>query len=234
MATSLWDQVKIYVDEAPAAGFINTNFGKLTVTPIVVRWEEKDGVRAPIKHALKEGEALKDGESLELKFVVNISELNPSLTFEYERTIQIRNNGSQKTDWAEIVLPSLEKVFGKGWASVIETQPYVSVEDANNVAGRSNPNNGKIYQVPRFTARFESKAACEAARELRYHKKDAGEAVAEDDTAPTAEAIKQAVSLIASVGEKKAKKMLEKKPFGNYDADVLFALAMNPDEDGDE
>lgn len=224
MASALWNKVKAFSDEAPAAGFTNVNFGRLEVTPIVVKWDTNDGVRSNTKRPLKEGEELSDGELLELKFVVNISELNPALTFEYERSVQIKNSGSQKTDWDEIVRPALEKIFGKtAWAEAIEKKPYVAVEDAPNLSGRASAS-GKVYGVPKITAKFASKEECEKARDLRYHKKDSAPV---GDSTPTAEAIEQTASLIKSVGEKKARKMLDSKPFGEYDADDLFALAMN-------
>lgn len=228
--SDLFSKIKAYADEAPAAGFVNVNYGKLTTTPIVVKWTEVDGVRAPVRRVLKEDEELQDGESLELKFVVNISELNPKLTFEYERTVPIKANGSKKTDWAEIVLPSLEKVFGKTtWAEVIEKQPYVAVEAANNVAGNAS-GSGKIYDVPKFIARYATKAECEAARDLRYHKKDSEAAASDEVLEVTPEAIEQARSLIKSLGDKKALKMLATKPFGNFDPDVLWALATAEEE----
>lgn len=229
---SVFSKIKSYSDEAPASGFINVNFGKLTVTPVVVSWKNEGTVRSVIKRELKEGEELKNGEQLELKITVAISELNPKLTFEYERNVPIKSNGSQKADWAEITLPSLEKVFGKNWADAIEKNPYVAVEDASNIAGRASAT-GKVYGIPKFTATFKNKAECEAARDARYGKRD-DEAAEEDEinpSAPTPEAIKQAASLIASIGEKKARKTLANHPFGPYDVDVLVALALNPDED---
>ena len=222
MTSTLWNKVKTYSDQAPEAGFVNTNFGKLICTPVVVTWKTVDDVRSVDKRPLKDGEELQDGEQLELNFKVLISELNPALTFEYERSVPIKNSGSQKTDWDEIVRPSLEKVFGKNaWADAIEKQPYVAVDDTPNLAGRAS-SAGKVYGVPKIVAKYASKAECEKAKDLRYHKK---EEVASSE--PTADAIEQAKSLIASVGDKKARTMLDKKPFGDFDPDTLFALAMN-------
>ena len=222
--SNLWNKIKQYSDDAPKAGFVNVNFGKLIVTPMVVSWSEIDGVRSVLKRPMVEDEELSTSQQLELAFKVMISELNPSLTFEYERNVAIRNSGAQKSDWAEITRPSLEKVFSKNWAEVIEKQPYVSVEDTPNVAGTAS-SSGKIYGVPKFTAKFENKAACEAARDIRYKKHEAVEEKA--SSVPTAEAIEKTKSLIGSVGDEKARKMLDKKPFGAYDPDDLFALAKN-------
>lgn len=235
MSNSLFSKIKTYADEAPAAGFVNTNFGKLIVTPIVVSWstDPDSGIRSVKKLPLQEGQELTKDEQLELSFKVMISELNPALTFEYERSVPIKNNGSQKTDWAEIVLPALEKTFGKNaWADAIEKQPYVAVEDVNNVAGRAS-SSGKVYGVPKITAKYASLDECKKARDLRYPKREeAGAAVAEevDPNKPTEDAITQTRSLIESVGEAKARTMLKKNPFGAYDIDVLIALALNPDE----
>jgi hypothetical protein len=232
-ASNLWNKVKTYADSAPTAGFVNVNYGKLIVTPLVVEWKEVDGVRSPVKHALKEGEELQEGQQLELSFKVMISELNPALTFEYERNVPVKNSGGQKTDWDEIVRPALEKVFGKNaWADAIEKQPYVAVEDTPNLAGRAS-GSGKVYGIPKVTAKFASKEECVKAHDARYHKKGDAGAEEVDPTQPSPEAIEKTVALIASVGEKKARTMLDKKPFGDFDPDILFALAMNPTTPGE-
>ena len=225
--SNLWNKVKQFSDAAPEAGFVNINFGKLVVKPMVVKWLDKDGVRTPDKRELKDGEELQDGEQLELDIKVLISELNPALAWDYHKNVTVKNSGTQKTDWNETVRPSFERVFGKTvWADALEKQPYVAVEDVPNLAGKSS-DAGKVYGVPKVIARYASKEECIKARDARYPKKAEGETAVEVDSGnPPQSVIEQAKSLVASVGRDKALKMLSKKPFGDYDADTLFALAV--------
>lgn len=218
------NQVQQLADDAPEAGFVNVNYGKLTVKPMVVIWREVDGIRSPDKRDLVSGYQLQEGETMELVFTVNISELNPNLTFEYERNVPVRKSGNKKTDWDEIVRPSLEKVFGKQWAkAVIGATPYVAVEDFPNVAGKAS-SNGKVYGVPKLIAVYKSKAECQAARDERY--KNRGEPAAADASVGVPEAIiAQVKGLVNSIGAKAAYGALTNKPFGDYEPAMLFEVA---------
>lgn len=232
MTATFWDQVQKLAEEAPEAGYANVNFGKLTAIPVVINWTtDGDGVRKPERKPLKDGAALAEGESLEIQFKVEISELNPNLEFDYERSVPVRKSGRVKTDWSEIVLPSLEYVFGKDWGkAIIGKNPYVLVEDAANIAGKASAT-GRVYGVPKFLQVFKSKAECQAARDIRFAKHDAATPVPAEEGAVETDGpvvddavIKQVKSLVDSVGEKKAAKMLESRPFGDFDPEFLLGL----------
>src|SRR5574341_1006516 len=139
-----WSTVQDAADNAPEAGYANINYGRLDVIPRAVSWHTTEEYndqgkkkRESTKRDMKEGDTLKEGESLELNFIVNISELNPNIQFEYERNVTVRKSGRVKTDWSEIVEPSLIAVFGKQWAKAILGKGlYVEVEGVPNVAGK--------------------------------------------------------------------------------------------------
>jgi hypothetical protein len=227
MADNFWSQVQVMADEAPEAGFAAVNFGKLVATPNVLTFvTDENGKRNAVRTQLKPGHALGEGESLEIEFKVLISELNTALEFEYSRNVNIRKSGRVKTDWSEIVLPSLETVLGKDWAMALEKQPYVEVEDVPNIAGNTSKS-GKIFGVPKLVRVFKNKTECAEARNKRFPPRENSAAVGEEETGlefPD-DVIEQAKSLIKSVGEKKARKMLTSKPFGEYEADALFIQA---------
>lgn len=235
MADSFWSQVQHLAEEAPEAGFAAINYGKLVATPMILKWERNGEVRTPVRTPLKAGQTIGEGESLEINFKILISELNPNLQFDYERSIPVRKSGRVKTDWSEIVLPSLEATFGKNWAQALEKQPYVEVEDVGNIQGKTSSTTGKVYGVPKFLRVFKGKAEAMEARAKRFPPRE-GE-VPESETssgelnAVPEEVLLQVKSLIASVGPKKAKKMLENKPFGEYDADDLLQRASEAEEE---
>ena len=221
---SFADKVKKVADEAPSAGFVNVNFGKLTTTVNVLEWKSVDEVRTPVRTPFKEDQELKKGQDLELTFKIEISELNPKLEFDYERNVVIKktsDDGKFKTDWSETVLPSLEKTFGDDWAKVITNSKgvYVSAEHVDSVnlpkAGKKN------YGVPKFTARFKTLADCKAARDERYgHKEESDE---ETTLGIPAQIIVQAQAVLKSVGMKQLEKMLDQNAFGEYDKDAILA-----------
>jgi hypothetical protein len=214
------------VDAAPEAGMANINFGKLSAEPQVATWSDgPEGGRVKTV-APWTGQTLTRDQSLEIKFTVNISELNPKLEFEYERSIVVRKSGRVKTDWSEIVEASLLEVFGKNWANEIAKSPYVGVEDFPNVAGNASKK-GKVFGVPKFLAVYKSKEECMKAREDRYGKKADGgtEGVVAPGAVPQ-EVVNNVKALLASLGsEEQAMAMLAAKPFGNYDPAVLITLA---------
>lgn len=224
--SEFWKSVQGMADEAPEAGYANVNFGKLVVTPMVTHWTTDDeGKRHPEKKELKEGQSLADGETLELNVKVMISELNPKLEWEYERNIQVRKSGRVKTDWSETVLPSFEKYLGKDWAEVLSKQPYVAVEDEPNLAGKASAK-GNVYGIPKLIAVYKNKAACAAARDEKFKKRGDAAIVPDDNAAVPSVVVEQVKSLIKSVGEAAALKMLtDSKPFGDYDAETLIGLA---------
>lgn len=221
---SYLDKLKGAIDNAPEAGFINVNYGRLSTKIQVMSWQEVDGVRTPVRRAFVENEELKKNETVELEFTIHISEVNPALNFDYTRNVQVRKSANgQLTDWSETVLPSLEKVFGKDkWIEVLtgKKQVYVSAEHLDSVIKAKEGK--KNYGVPRFTGVFKSLDECKAAREERYGKSEASEGA--EIGIPEA-VIKQAKGLFESVGknEKAFKKMVaDAEPFNAYDADALL------------
>ena len=220
MANALATQIDELVESAPDAGFASYSYGKLTVVPHVVTWEDKKATRTPLKKGQKIDP---QKETIELEFTVNISEFNPKLEFEYIRGVSIRNSSKRvQTDWSEIVQPSLLSVFGKGWSTAILNQPYVEVEDTPQVNGAVSKKTGKAYTTIKFVRVFKNKDECGKAREERYGKSN--------EEAPSSpeipqEVIEQVKGLIGGLGRDAAAKLLEeKKPFGNYEADTLMAL----------
>ena len=203
------------VNAAPSDEFVNSNFGKLTVNPQVLTWEDRVPSRRPLKD---DEDTLPSGATLEMSFAVEVSELNTNLQWDYERNVAVRNSGASRlTDWGEIVLPSLIKTFGNDWVKAVGKAPYVECHDVPNIQGKKTKA-GKIFGVPKFVKLFSSRAACVAARDERFGGSN-GDGIPDSVVA-------QAKGLIDSVGEDVAREMLEtKKPFGNYEADALITAA---------
>ncbi len=224
---SFADKLKKLSDEAPAAGYVNINFGKLMVEVNVLSWQEIDGVRSPVRVPYKE-QAIKEGENIEVTFDVDITEFNPKVDFHYSRNIVMKKSstdGKFLSDWDKTVLPSLEAVFGANWPAVITDKKgvYVAVENIDSVVP---PKEGKKnYGVPRFLGKFKNAAECKAARDAKYG--PAAEVVAgdEDGIGVPENVVVQAKTLLGSLGGNmdQLKKMLDGKPFGNYDADAIIA-----------
>lgn len=224
MSDSFWGGVQEAADNAKEAGYSNVNFGRLIATPRVLHWETLNEARTPVREDYKKGYVLKEDETLEITFTVMISELNPQLSFEYERTISVRKSGKVKTDWTEIVQPSLVAIFGKNWGTMLEAQPYVSVEDVPNIAGATTKKDpSKVWGVPKFLQAFKTKEECIAAMGERY-KSRAGANGATAEVQVPEKVIKQVRGLVDSVGSAKALGMLKDKPFGDYDPQALLDL----------
>lgn len=226
--SGIWDKIQGMAENAPEAGFAAVNFGKLTVTPLVVSWatETKDGaeIRVANKRPLAENEELAEGQQMEFLFSVDISEFNPALTWAYERSVPVKRSGVKvKTDWSEIVLPSIISVFGEKWAEKFAKQPYVCIEDVENFNGNTSKKSGKVLLIPKFVALYKNKAECLAAREKRFPKRE--EAGVAETTEIPAIVITSTKALIESIGEDAARKALANHPFGDYDPDTLIALA---------
>ncbi len=214
-------------DAAPEAGFAPVNFGKLIVEPFVKSFGTGGDKHAPPTiEPMKDGQKLAPNQILVFKFTVNISELNPALQFEYERDVNIQKSGRNKTDWSEIVLPSLVKVFGDNWGEAVSKQPYVEVEDVPNVNGTVAKSSGKVLGVPGFLRAFKSKADCQKAREARFGSAAVASSASTNGGASIPDAVvAQVKSLVSSVGEETALTMLANKPFGDYEPDDLLKAA---------
>jgi hypothetical protein len=256
------DRVKKLVDEAPVitGRGPNVNFGPVTFTPIVLKWQGRGAGAKPIKtplddymeeHNIDEDDdlVLADGEELQLHVDIDITELNPSLGFHYERDVALlASNKSNKdpkkwvlTDWSETVLPSIEKVFGKDWEKKVfpngkKAAPtlYVAAESVDSL--KPVKEGKKNAGTPKFIAVYEDLEACRAARDLRYPPRDEAEEMAfgpEGDGGAEGgfpeEALDQARELFKS--NKKNKKQTIKMLTAvfedeGYDAEELFAAAL--------
>lgn len=224
---SFADKVKETIDNAPAAGFVNVNFGKLKVDVNVLEWKDIEGVRTPVRVPFTDDTKLRQGQDLELTIEIGISEFNPKLEFEYTRQVIVRKSSEDKkflTDWSEIVEPSLIAVFGKDYASIITDKKKVIYVAAEHVDSLRPPKEGKKnFGVPKFIERYKNAAECAAAREERYGKKD--EAAGGDEALGIPKSVMDQVrALSQSLGgnRKQLKKALDGKPFGNYDTDAII------------
>lgn len=222
--SSLQDKIKQYVDNAPtrSSGSNYIQYGQLRCSVSVITWQGKG--QAPIKTPYKDGMEIESNQSMEIEFAVGVKELNPALEFdEWTRRILVERSGPKiKTDWSEIVLPSLETVFGNDWANVVTGKKvfYVECEQADSI---NPPRDGKRdYGVPKFLRKFKDFDECKAARDERFGHDEEN---ADEQLGIPEEVINQAKGLLKSLkGNKdKLKKMLEDKPFGNYDADAIIA-----------
>jgi hypothetical protein len=231
-----FDLLNELVDEAPTAGFgPQVNFGKCTMEVIIMAWKDVDGTRKADSRPFTKGEQLKNGEYLQITFKVDVTELNPMLTNEYKRRVDVKKSGPKsRTDWSEIVEPSLLSVFGKDWTKRIGKGVYVMVEDAETVQVDRQGNlksfttkEGKTYvnTVPRFLVAYKSKAECEAARAERFTKKENGTLDLGNDI-PENVIAKVRTVLGYGVSDEQLRGILQAE-FPTYEVDDLIAAA-NP------
>lgn len=235
------------IQTAPVVGYgPRVTYGKMTIAKIeVISWEGKKGEQRTMKaRPLGKGEAVKEGEYIQISFNVDIQELNPALTFEYVRRVDVKKSspdGKNKTDWSEIVEPALVKQIGKDWAKKLSKGVYVEVEDAETVqtdkAGKLKGFYKKVDGVateewltntaPKVTAVYKSKAECEAARATRFTKREDSEAEESGDI--PANIVSDARGLLKAVDEDQAREIFEQNaPYNEYDVDELIAAAKKP------
>ena len=196
-------------------------------------------------HKLKDGDdiELESGESFQLQFDIDVSALNPSLDFHYQREVAVlANSDKTKTSWATIVEPSLVKVFGKNWEEKILSNGSKAAPElwvaAENVDAVEKPKEGKKQQtVPKFIALYEDEDACRAARDERYPPRDEEAEMAfgedeadeaDDEEGGITEEIIESVTSLHNANRKNIKqtrKMLETKPFGDFKPDELLKAA---------
>lgn len=247
MSGDIFKKVMAYAQTAPQAftGYgPSPQFGKATMTPYVVAWK-KGG--APDRIPLAEWEGDIGRNQMELVFEVDIQEFNPGLTFNYSRKVRVEvnkvgKNGQveQKTDWSEIVLPSLVAVFGDNWANEINGT-YVEVVDEEShdkpyqkkdpvtrqpmFDEKGEPVMTKPNTV-KFLNKFANKEVCLAAHNARYS--GTGKDVDASASQIPADVVAGAKSLRASMGDDAFKNQFaNQEPFKNYNVDALMA-ASNP------
>jgi hypothetical protein len=261
---SFADKVKKLINEAPVVSSgMNVNFGPMVVTPMVIRWAGRGNppVKTPLldymaEHDIKDADDIeleKGKESFQLHFDIDVSVLNPALDFHYERDVAILESyhnpkNPEKdilTDWSEIVLPSLETVFGKNWYDKVlpngkKAAPVFHVAAENTDSLAPVKEGKKNYGVPKLIAVYGSLAECRKARDERYPpREEQGEEVPEDESDDDeeegefpADALKGAYQLYNSSrkNEKQTLKMLGTYPFGEYDPKELLKAALAAEE----
>lgn len=217
------------IAHAPDAGFINLNYGQLTVLPQIVSWgKDPNDPTQRVKHArpMIKGDHADDkrGETLELQFSINVGEFNPALTFSYERNIPVRNSTAKdKSDWTEIVEPALIKVLGKDWLKKVVERPYVCVEDVVNCNGTVSKKSKKPLTVPKLIAVYANAAECAAARDKQY---GSAAGSAESELTAVVDQVKGLINAMAGDLDEVSKILKTQPPYTNYDADQLLALAL--------
>ena len=167
--TQSFEELEKMIQNAPEAGGASfKNFGQLTTKMMIVTWAGPKDKRVPTRTEYVPGVPMPDGANLEIAFSIDVQEFQPTLDFLYERNVSVRASSARaKTSWSEIVKPSLEAVFGKGWLAKLltESRPYVCALDELQVEppGKS----GKMFNTIKFVAVYKDKAACLAAFEAQ-------------------------------------------------------------------
>lgn len=210
-------------NEAPMAGFANVNYGRVSLTAQVVTWEsDSNGKRTAIKSDYTGGK-VPDGAYLELTFSIDVTELNAKMEFPFSRRVNMKRSGPRvKTEWSEIVLPSLEATFGKDWAKALTKSPYVEVEDNVDMAVPSKKD-GKLYGCPKFLRTFKSKAACEQARAERFRKSNSNGSAPDEVPADVLSGV-QALLKVKGITQEQIMEAIASE-YPDYDASKLYSLA---------
>lgn len=259
---SFADKVKKMVEEAPTVtGRPNVNFGPTTITPIVVHWmgQGQTPIKTPLaqymqEHGLDEDDDIEldpAKESFQLHFDCDVSELNPSLAFHYERDVKItESNKTNKdpkkwllTSWSEIVHPALEKVLGKDWYNKAlpngkKAAPvlFLAIESVDQVEPIKEGK--KSFGVPKIIGIYKDLDELRKARDERYPPRDEEGAMAfgedeegEDDADEgfPEEVLEQVRQLYKSCrkNEKQTLKIMQgSEDYEDYDPKELLAAAL--------
>jgi len=254
---SFADKVKKMVNEAPVVTGRgnNVNFGPMTVTPMIVKWKGKGNQPDKVtlsdymeQNNLKDSDDIELGEneSFQLHYDIDVSDLNPTLDFHYERDVSIQNSNKTNkdpkkwvlSDWEETVLPSQISVFGEDWYTKLlpngkKAAPILWVA-AENVDSFVPPKEGKKnYGVPKFIGVYKDRDACIKARNERYPRREEGQEVEvegeeiEEGEFPS-DVLESVVNLYNSTrkNKKSTLKMLESQPFGEYNPDEVLKAAL--------
>lgn len=235
-------ELQALIDKAPEAGFASYSYGKLSFQPMVQTWQDTDQIvdgkakRKPVAVPYREGQGeLKEGQDAAFEFTVGIREFNPALDFDFVRLVVLKKNKVDpqskevliKTDWDEIVLPSLIQVFGANWLAEIRKGVYVQIEAVPQI-GAKKTEGGKVYTTIKFIKVFASREECRAAHTAQFASRnvETGDTV----TAPNhgvipADLIEKVKQLIGSLGVENTLKALKGHPYGPYEAADLIAAA---------
>lgn len=218
-------------DAPEAQEFTFQNFGKLSMYLQTLAWvkDEESGKNKAQRARVPDGQNPAPGSAVEIVFEVDVQELNPTLEFQYSRAVPWKSSANKGkpnvilTDWSEIVLPSLVKVFGKEWVAKVKKQPYICVEDVANVNGSAGKTSGKVWRVPRFVKMYKSVKECVADRDERFQ--SAGPVASNGEGIPD-DIVEKTVGLLKSIGQEQTERYLKEKPFGNYAPEDLISAAV--------
>lgn len=240
-----YDALDEAINNAPVAGFgPRSAFGKCTMSIDIVSWKDRKIQTRPFKKGDTADKA--KGEYLQITFHINVTELNPILTNEWKRKVDVKQSNKTGdpakwalTDWSEIVEPSLKKVFGKEWHKVIGKGVYVEVEELETVVttkdgskkgwDKTDEATGETKHytntAPSFVRSFKSLADCNAAYQEKYKKAD-DMSFGPDGDIP-AKDINDVKSLIGAMDDKSQLIDILKTntPFNQYDLTELLTAA---------
>lgn len=164
-------------EEAQAAGG-KFNYGRLKITPRFIAWKDKQPTE--IDAATYAMLAARE-RSLEYVFGVDVQEFKPTLTFIYERKVQVGG-----LEWTKILKPSIEALCGKGstekdtLAATLRSLHgrYVCAEDVPQIPTTKRPDRSK-YSTIKLATLFDTREACHAAWQEKYGADDGGDAAAD-------------------------------------------------------
>jgi len=163
-------------EEAPAAGGNAswTNYGRTWMDNLQVsHWDNES--KSFVKRPYEDGK-LDKGETIEFQLHQDLKEFNPALNFDKIWYVQVRASGKgkkNKTDWGEIIHPSIVKTFktlGAFFKAMSGEGTYCAVEDFN-----MDRQNAKGYDVtaPKFVTVYKNKGECAKARAAVVKKSEA-------------------------------------------------------------
>jgi len=242
------NKIMAYIKEAPPAfdGYgPSPNFGKITYTPYVVVLRKG---QSPEYIKFSEWQGDLDKNQMEIWFELDIKEFNPNLQWDFIRKVRIemnlvdeKGNVKIKTDWNEIVLPSLLEAIGEDWAAKMDAGLYVEIVDVDsfrkpyhkkvNGVEQFNDDGSPAMTQPqtiKFLRAFPDKEACLKAHNERYSKSDSGRVTDVNASQIPADVAEKAKTLRASFSDEQFKSQFAvQEPFNNYDVDALMA-ASNP------
>lgn len=149
--------------EEGGGGIVFSNFGRLDIQlHSYKKWVElPDGKWTAQEIEEDEYNVTKDSiKFMEIDFVVLLSEMNPELQYDISRKVSIlKSRGKRKSDWDEIVRPSIDEVFGADATLTSINGKYVETQDILQMNNKPRED----YKTIKFVRTFDSREACKAA-----------------------------------------------------------------------